>query len=68
MLRNMTLEGWREAVAKCADDPVMAELTAKLLFEQDEAKNELHTAGFGVTGTPWKTVVEEVIEFTEIYR
>lgn len=61
----MTIEGWKEAVRRIRDgDEKMAELTAQLLFEQDQAKNALREMGYGCIGTPWPEVVEEVRQVT----
>lgn len=61
----MTAEGWREAVLAAvsraaAGDPTLLELMARLLAEQDRAKQELRDIGFGCCGMPWLDVVEEI--------
>lgn len=58
----MTLNGWRETVAKCAVDPEMAELAALTLKESQDAKQLLRDAGFGVTGTSILETVKEALE------
>jgi len=47
-------------VRKAASDPVLAALMAKLLYEQDAAKQALRELGYGCTGMPWADVVEEI--------
>jgi hypothetical protein len=61
----MTKDGWRMAVLQAANrhqdgDSRSIDLLVQLLAEQDEAKARLSEAGFGVTGTPWARVVDEV--------
>jgi hypothetical protein len=62
----MTKDGWRTAVLQAANryqvggDSRSLDLLVQLLAEQDEAKARLSEAGFGVTGTPWARVVDEV--------
>lgn len=61
----MTKDGWRMAVVRAvnryqAGDTRALDLLAQLLAEQDEAKGRLSEAGFGVIGTPWAKVVNEV--------
>ena len=56
----MTEQGWRESVIRAASDPEMLNLLSALLYEQDAAKQRLREKGYGVTGTPWREVVEEV--------
>lgn len=63
----MTQEGWREAVLAAvrrhdAGDSTLLELMAKLLTEQDAAKNRLQDIGYGCTGMSWAKVVEEIGE------
>ena len=66
----MTYEGWQLAVLKAADDhadgdDTMLDLVARLLTEQDEAKNRLRHLGFGWCGLPWAGVVDEIEEQTQ---
>lgn len=61
----MTRAGWRHAVLEAvkrheAGDSVLLDLMADLLREQDQAKHQLREIGFGVTGTPWLDMVDEV--------
>jgi len=56
----MTVEGWRDVIQQAFGDPARAALLAQLLAEQDHAKDRLRAMGFGVTGTPWRNVVEEI--------
>ncbi len=56
----MTLEGWRLLVANTASDPELAELTARVLNEQDEAKQRLRDKGYGWTGLSILKTVELV--------
>jgi hypothetical protein len=56
----MTLDGWRACVRKAADDPMQLELLAKLLFEQDWAKQILRDKGYGCTGMGWVDTVNEI--------
>lgn len=61
----MTEDGWRSAVLDAvrradAGDPELLDLMAKLLAEQDAAKQELREIGYGCLGTPWRDVVEEI--------
>lgn len=62
----MTAEGWREAVMRASHDAVLFDLLVALLTEQDAAKEALRVKGYGVTGTPWREVVQEVPAMTEI--
>ena len=64
----MTQSGWREAVIEAVTrdatgDSTLLDLMAKLLAEQDAAKDALRLIGFGVTGTPWPNVVAEIGAF-----
>jgi hypothetical protein len=56
----MTEQGWRECVRKTASDPVLADLMAKLLYEQDQAKQALRELGYGCSGMPWLDVIAEL--------
>lgn len=56
----MTANGWRAAVTKAIGDQEMMALLVQLLVEQDHAKSRLREMGFGVTGTPWPRVVDEI--------
>lgn len=56
----MTAEGWAEVVTKAMGDRDTMALLVALLVEQDEAKHRLREMGFGVTGTPWPQVVDEI--------
>jgi hypothetical protein len=46
----MTLEGWRELLRKAQDDPELFDLTARVLYEQDEARARLARMGLRWTG------------------
>lgn len=61
----MTAEGWKHALLLAVQQaehgkPMTLDLLAQLLEEQDTAKEKLRRKGYGVTGTPWAQVVEEV--------
>lgn len=56
----MTLEGWEKAVEKAKTDEETARLIARLLYEQDQAKQDLRAKGYGCTGMPWRELVAEV--------
>jgi hypothetical protein len=56
----MTLDGWKRVVLHATDDLDSIDLLAKLLYEQDQAKESLRRLGYGVTGTPWPDVIAEV--------
>jgi hypothetical protein len=56
----MTLDGWKLVVLHAADDVGRRDLLAKLLYEQDQAKESLRRLGYGVIGTPWPKVIAEV--------
>jgi hypothetical protein len=56
----MTAKGWADLVTKAISDPDMMALLVRLLVEQDEAKHRLREMGFGVTGTPWLQMVDEI--------
>lgn len=56
----MTLQGWTEAVERAKTDEEMAALIARLLYEQDQAKEALRRKGYGCIGMPWLEMVDEV--------
>jgi hypothetical protein len=64
----MTRDGWRELVIHAMrlndlGDPANLDLLAKLLTEQDQAKQGFRDLGFGCIGASWRQVVQEVREF-----
>jgi hypothetical protein len=61
----MTREGWRECAIEAvrradAGEPAMLDLLARLLEQQDDAKEALRRKGYGCIGRPWPDVVLEV--------
>lgn len=56
----MTAKGWTDLVTKAIGNPDTMALLVRLLVEQDEAKHRLREMGFGVTGTPWLQMVDEI--------
>jgi hypothetical protein len=58
----MTAEGWRELVLDAAGDPTSLDLLARLLEEQDRAKQILRDKGYGCTGMGWLQTVDLVPE------
>ena len=57
----MTQDGWRELVVQAQGEQGEAlDLLARLLAEQDLAKEYLRRKGYGCVGTPWPDVVAEV--------
>jgi hypothetical protein len=65
----MTAEGWRDIVREAVvrhdggDDELLT-LVARLLAEQDDAKEALRQVGFGCTGMPWPELVRDIITLT----
>ena len=65
---GVTAEGWRDVIIDAVrkvdtGDGSSIELLAKSLEELDRAKQRLHNAGFGVTGTNILRSVDEVLEY-----
>jgi hypothetical protein len=63
----VTQKGWREAILRAAaddaaGDATLLDLMARLLTEQDKAKNDLRRIGVGCTGMPWQKMIDEVGE------
>jgi hypothetical protein len=56
----MTTKGWTDLVTKAIGNPDTMALLVRVLVEQDEAKHRLREMGFGVTGTPWAEMVDEI--------
>jgi hypothetical protein len=56
----MTDDGWHDAIRRAAHDRVLLDRLAQLLTEQDAAKEDLRRLGYGVTGTPWPLVIQEI--------
>lgn len=61
----MHTDGWKEmiieAVTRAAlGDGELLNSMATTLAEQDAAKDRLRALGFGVTGTPWPRVIDEI--------
>jgi hypothetical protein len=55
----MTAEGWKELVVEAATDPVLLDMLARLLAEQDAAKARL-CERFACTGRPWPDLVDDI--------
>lgn len=56
----MTAQGWTNLVTKAISDSDTMALLVRVLVEQDEAKHRLRGMGFGVTGTPWLQMVDQI--------
>lgn len=66
----MTRDGWAEVVLNAAEkhcdgDDSALNLLAKLLEEVDDAKQRLREIGFGVTGTPWPDIIEQIADLVD---
>ncbi len=66
----MNAQGWRAALVEAfgrslEGDQTLLDGLAQQLAEEDEAKQLLHNAGFGVTGTSLLLSVQEAVRWIE---